>query len=44
MKRIELIRHLENEGCEFLRQGVNHAMHVKSKGAKIFRKSGGIAK
>ncbi|MCZ8053673.1 MAG: type II toxin-antitoxin system HicA family toxin, partial [Microcystis sp. LE19-12.2C] len=28
MKRINLIRHLENYGCEFLREGGNHTIYV----------------
>jgi mRNA interferase HicA len=28
MKRIDLIRHLEQHGCEALRQGSNHTMYV----------------
>jgi predicted RNA binding protein YcfA (HicA-like mRNA interferase family) len=31
MKRADLIRHLEREGCEFLRQGSNHTMYVNRK-------------
>lgn len=31
MKRIDLIRHLEQHGCEFLRQGGNHAVYVNRK-------------
>jgi predicted RNA binding protein YcfA (HicA-like mRNA interferase family) len=28
MKRIDLIRHLENYGCELLREGGNHTIYV----------------
>ncbi|MDZ7290065.1 MAG: type II toxin-antitoxin system HicA family toxin [candidate division KSB1 bacterium] len=28
MKRRDLIRHLENHGCEFLREGGNHTVYV----------------
>jgi predicted RNA binding protein YcfA (HicA-like mRNA interferase family) len=28
MKRINLIRHLETYGCEFLREGGNHTIYV----------------
>ncbi|HEY1266014.1 MAG TPA: type II toxin-antitoxin system HicA family toxin [Candidatus Binatia bacterium] len=28
MKRIELIRHLEAQGCEMLREGGNHTIYV----------------
>ena len=28
MKRRDLIRHLENQGCEFLREGGNHTIYV----------------
>lgn len=31
MKRIDLIRHLEQHGCEFLRQGSNHTVYVNRK-------------
>ena len=31
MKRIDLIRHLEKHGCEFLRQGSNHTVYVSRK-------------
>jgi len=31
MKRIDLIRHLERHGCEFLRQGSNHTVYVNRK-------------
>ena len=28
MKRVDLIRHLERNGCEFLREGKNHTLYV----------------
>jgi mRNA interferase HicA len=28
MKRVDLIRHLERHGCEFLREGNNHTVYV----------------
>jgi predicted RNA binding protein YcfA (HicA-like mRNA interferase family) len=28
MKRVDLIRHLEKLGCEFLREGSNHTVYV----------------
>ena len=28
MKRTDLIRHLEAQGCEFLREGGNHTVYV----------------
>ncbi len=28
MKRIDLIHHLENQGCEFLREGKKHTVYV----------------
>jgi len=28
MKRIDLIRHLEQHGCEFLREGCEHTVYV----------------
>jgi len=31
MKRIDLIRHLERHGCEFLREGGNHTVYVNRK-------------
>jgi mRNA interferase HicA len=31
MKRIDLIRHMEQHGCEFLRQGSNHTVYVNRK-------------
>jgi len=31
MKRIDLIRYLEQHGCEFMRQGSNHTIYVNRK-------------
>jgi predicted RNA binding protein YcfA (HicA-like mRNA interferase family) len=31
VKRIDLIRHLEQHGCEFHREGGNHAVYVNRK-------------
>jgi mRNA interferase HicA len=31
MKRIDLIRHLEQHGCEFLREGGNHNVYINRK-------------
>ena len=28
MKRLDLIRHLEAHGCQFLREGGNHTIYV----------------
>jgi mRNA interferase HicA len=28
VKRIDLVRHLDAHGCELLRQGANHSVHV----------------
>ena len=28
MKRVDLVRHLEAHGCEFLREGGNHTVYV----------------
>lgn len=28
MKRLDLIRHLEKQGCELLREGVSHTLYV----------------
>jgi predicted RNA binding protein YcfA (HicA-like mRNA interferase family) len=28
MKRTDLIRHLEKQGCQFLREGSNHTVYV----------------
>ena len=31
MKRVDLIRHLEKEGCDFLREGGSHTVYVNRK-------------
>ncbi|NJM66765.1 MAG: type II toxin-antitoxin system HicA family toxin [Acaryochloris sp. RU_4_1] len=38
MKRIDLIRHLESHGCEFLREGGKHTIYVN----RIVQKSSSI--
>ena len=35
MKRIDLIRHLESHGCQFLREGRNHTIYVNSPAKKV---------
>ncbi len=35
MKRIDLIRHLERQGCEFLREGANHTVYVNRSRRKV---------
>jgi mRNA interferase HicA len=34
MKRRDLIRYLENHGCEFLREGGNHTIYVNRSAQK----------
>jgi hypothetical protein len=34
MKRIDLIRHIERSGCEFLREGNNHTVYVNRSAGK----------
>ena len=34
MKRVDLIRHLERSGCEFLREGNNHTAYVNRPAGK----------
>jgi mRNA interferase HicA len=34
MKRADLIRHLENCGCEFLREGSRHTVYVNRRQKK----------
>jgi mRNA interferase HicA len=34
MKRIDLVRHLENCGCQFLREGSRHTVYVNRKEKK----------
>lgn len=38
MKRLDLIRHLERHGCEFLREGGNHTIYVN----RLARKSSSV--
>ncbi|GJQ59310.1 MAG: type II toxin-antitoxin system HicA family toxin [Candidatus Scalindua sp. AMX11] len=35
MKRKDLIRHLEKNGCEFLREGGNHTVYVNRVEKKV---------
>ena len=35
MKRLDLIRHLEKNGCELLREGANHSVFVNRPLAKV---------
>ena len=35
MKRLDPIRHLEAQGCGFLREGGNHTVHVNRKTRKV---------
>jgi len=35
MKRIDLTRHLEKHGCEFLREGGEHTVYVNRKEKKV---------
>lgn len=35
MKRKEFIRHLEKEGCEFLREGGEHTVYINRKEKKV---------
>lgn len=35
MKRLDLIRHLEKNGCEFLREGGQHTVYVNRKEKKV---------
>ena len=34
MKRLDLIRHLQSHGCEFLREGGNHTIYVNRRDKK----------
>lgn len=34
MKRVDLIRHLEEHGCEFLREGGRHTVYVNRRARK----------
>ena len=35
MKRRDLIRHLEQNGCEFLREGGNHSIYVNRRARTV---------
>jgi mRNA interferase HicA len=35
MKRLDLIRHLERHGCEFLREGGNHTIYVSRTAKRV---------
>jgi len=35
MNRTDLIRHLERQGCEFLREGGSHTVYVNRKAKKV---------
>ena len=35
MKRLDLIRHLESQGCELLREGGNHTIYVNRAVKKV---------
>ena len=35
MKRLDLIRHIEHHGCEFLREGGNHTIDVNRAKKKV---------
>jgi predicted RNA binding protein YcfA (HicA-like mRNA interferase family) len=35
VKRRELLRHLERQGCELLREGANHTVYVNRRGGKV---------
>jgi len=35
MKRLDLIRHLERNGCEFLREGGSHTIYVNRAAKKV---------
>ena len=34
MKRVDLIRHLQERGCELLREGANHSVYVNRSAGK----------
>ena len=46
MKRRDVIRHLEEQGCEFLREGGNHTVYVnrakRKENGLMFRVSVGL--
>ena len=35
MKRLDLVRHLERNGCELLREGANHSVYVNRRAGKV---------
>ncbi|HEX9453366.1 MAG TPA: type II toxin-antitoxin system HicA family toxin [Candidatus Binatia bacterium] len=35
MKRVDLLRHLERHGAEFLREGSNHSVYVNRKSGRV---------
>jgi len=35
MKRTDLIRHIENNGCEFFREGSKHTVYINRKDRKV---------
>ena len=35
MKRKDVIRYLEENGCDFLREGANHTVYVNRRGKKV---------
>jgi predicted RNA binding protein YcfA (HicA-like mRNA interferase family) len=35
MKRRDLVRHLEQNGCEFLREGGNHTIYINRRARKV---------
>ncbi|MGD0077982.1 MAG: type II toxin-antitoxin system HicA family toxin [Sedimentisphaerales bacterium] len=35
MKRTDLVRHLEKQGCEFLREGGSHTVYANRKAKKV---------
>ena len=35
MKRRDLIHHIQQHGCEFLREGANHTVYVNRKEKKV---------
>jgi mRNA interferase HicA len=35
VKRVDLIRHLEFHGCQFLREGGNHTIYVNRQNKKV---------
>jgi predicted RNA binding protein YcfA (HicA-like mRNA interferase family) len=34
VKRVDLIRHLQEQGCELLREGANHSVYVNRSAGK----------